>query len=109
MDPVPETLRHLRTLLRPDARLILLLNYSVFEDHHYTERLGLPDLDEEHVASRMLPAYEAAGLQVLSFRFCDSEPPHRTTWGQRLYKGSGRRTLWMEATTAQAPLPAPDG
>lgn len=99
VDPNPDSLRRLRELLRPGARLILLLNYSVFEDPEYVGRLGLPALDEDHVASRMLPAFAAAGLPVQDSGFFDSAP-HRTTWGQRLVKGSGRKTLRIEAMAA---------
>ncbi len=97
VEPDPGILSRLRAVLRPRARLVLLLNYHVFADREYVERLGLPALDEEHVASRMAPAFAESGLPLRSSGFVDGEPPHRTSWGQRLVKGSGRRTLRIEA------------
>ena len=82
-------------LLRPGGRLVALLNASAAEDDAYAEKLDLPPLDEEHVGGRLVPGWEEAGLVDVEWRTLapGEDPPHRTTWGQRLVRGSGRSTV----------------
>jgi 16S rRNA (adenine(1408)-N(1))-methyltransferase len=91
---VPE-LRAIASLLRPGAPLIALLNLSAAEDSAYAEKLELPPLDGEHIGRRLVPGWREAGLDEVEWRALGpgEEPPHRTTWGQRLVRGSGRETL----------------
>ena len=91
-------------LLRPGGRAVALLNASASEDSSYAERLELPPLDEEHVGGSLVPGWRAAGLAVEDARVLDpgEEPPHRTTWGQRLVRGSRRETLLISAVRESA-------
>jgi 16S rRNA (adenine(1408)-N(1))-methyltransferase len=93
--PEPAGLRAVVGLLRPRGRLIALLNASAAEDSAYAERLELPPLDGEHVTERLVPGWRDAGIDDVSWRVLapGEDPPHRTTWGQRLVRGSGRETL----------------
>ena len=93
--PEPGPLAAIAGLLRPGGRLVALLNLSAAEDSAYADRLDLPPLDDAHVRERLVPGWEAAGLEAVEWRPLASgeEPPHRTTWGQRLVRGSGRETL----------------
>jgi hypothetical protein len=100
VEPIPDILRRLRAVLQAGGRLVMLLNYTVFEDPEYIEKLGLPAQDKAYVVSHTLPAFAAYGLTISHYEFLDCAPSHRTTWGQRLVKGSGRRTLRREATAA---------
>ena len=96
--PEPEGLRAVVGLLRPGGRLVALLNASAAEDSAYAERLELPPLDGEHLEGVLVPGWSAAGLGEVSWRVLapGEEPPHRTTWGQRLVRGSGRETAVVE-------------
>ena len=62
----------------------------------YADRLDLPPLeDRRHVHDRLAPAWREAGLADVRWRYlaAGKQAPHRTTWGQRLVRGSGRQTL----------------
>ncbi|HKX26353.1 MAG TPA: class I SAM-dependent methyltransferase [Blastocatellia bacterium] len=95
--PEPEILQSVARLAKPGARFIALLNYSVFKDPDYVERLGLPNLDEETVTLLLEPAYAAAAIRLTGYSRLRAEVPHRTTWGQHLILGSARETLMLEA------------
>ena len=97
--PEPEALAAVAGLLRPGGRLVALLNLSAAEDSAYAERLELPPLDGEHVEGRLVPGWRSAGLADVACRALalGEDPPHRTTWGQRLVRGSRRETLLVSA------------
>jgi 16S rRNA (adenine(1408)-N(1))-methyltransferase len=96
--PEPAGLAAVAGLLRPGGRLVALLNASAAEDSAYAERLELPPLDGEHLREKLVPGWEAAGLREVEWRTLGpgEDPPHRTTWGQRLVRGSGRDTVVVE-------------
>jgi 16S rRNA (adenine(1408)-N(1))-methyltransferase len=81
------------------ARVALLFNQSVFDDPDLRARLGLPAVDLDHVDRVLAPAYARAGLLVRERRVLLASP-RRTTWGQRLVRGAGRRLLAVEAVVA---------
>ena len=91
-------------LLAPGGRIVALLNASTSEDSAYAEKLELPPLDDEHLHGTLIPGWEAAGLEVDEARFLapGEDPPHRTSWGQRLVRGSGRETLLVSAVRPSA-------
>ena len=98
--PDPAGLAAIAGLLRPGGKLVALLNASAAENSSYAERLELPRLEPE----RLVPGWEAAGLAVEEARLLapHQQPPHRTTWGQRLVRGSGRETLLVSAVRSSA-------
>jgi 16S rRNA (adenine(1408)-N(1))-methyltransferase len=79
------------------ATLTLLVNMSVFDDAAYCAKLGLhtPPVFADAACTR--DAYEDAGLRVMRCGADAAELPYRTTWGQRLTKGTQRRVLWLES------------
>jgi 16S rRNA (adenine(1408)-N(1))-methyltransferase len=97
--PDVAVLRSVAGLLRPGGRLVALLNLSAADDPAYAERLELPPLDDDHLGERLVPGWRDAGLErVAWWRLAPGEEPeHRTSWGQRLVRGSGRETLAVEA------------
>ena len=97
--PEPEGLAAVVSWLAGGGRLVALLNASAAEDSAYAERLELPPLDGDHVEGRLVPGWREAGLAEVGARLLapGEEPPHRTTWGQRLVRGSGRETLLVSA------------
>jgi 16S rRNA (adenine(1408)-N(1))-methyltransferase len=93
--PEPSGLGAVVGLLRTGGRLIAVLNASAAEDSAYAEKLELPPLDGEHVGERVIPGWQDAGLVDVSSHAlaAGEDPPYRTTWGQRLVRGSGRETV----------------
>ena len=100
--PEPDGLAAVVGLLRPGGRLVALLNASAAEDSAYAERRELPPLDTAHVEGRLVPGWVAAGLAEVEWRALapGEDPPHRTTWGQRLVRGSGRETVVVSGVRA---------
>lgn len=91
-----DILKAIARLARPGARFVALLNYSVFKDQDYADRIGLPPLTAETIDAVLRPAYEAASISIVSHSFLQKEVPHRTSWGQHLILGSARQTLMIE-------------
>ncbi|HEX8645905.1 MAG TPA: class I SAM-dependent methyltransferase [Thermoleophilaceae bacterium] len=99
-EPEPAGLSAVAGLLAPGGRIVALLNASAAEDAAYAERRDLPALEVERLAA----GWRAAGLAVEDARLLapGEEPPHRTSWGQRLVRGSGRETLLVSAVRSSA-------
>jgi len=94
--PRLEAMRTVVELLAPGGSLVALLNASAGESGAYADRLDLPPLeDPRHVRERLAPGWGEAGLADVRWRYlaAGEPPPYRTTWGQRLVRGSGRETL----------------
>lgn len=107
--PDPRLMPAIVGLLRPGGRLTALLNASAAERATHAERLALPPLDDVAVERRLLPGWHAAGMSAVRARLLDAGevPLQRTTWGQRLIRGSARQTLAI--TGLRAPEGAPGG
>jgi hypothetical protein len=93
--PEPRGLAAIVGLLRPGGRLEAVLNASAADDGAYAEKLDLPPLDGEHLDGRVVPGWRSAGLSDVDWHplAAGEDPPYRTTWGQRLVRGSGRETV----------------
>ena len=94
-EPEPAGLAAIVGLLRPGGRLVAVLNASAAEDGAYAERLELPPLDGDHLREVVIPGWSDAGLVDLECHAlaAGEDPPYRTSWGQRLVRGSGRETV----------------
>lgn len=93
VEPIDPVLAGLVALAEPGASFLFLLNTSVFDDEEYRQRLSLPALDAERARRELVPAYRSAGLEIEDIQEVAGEVPHRTSWGQRLVRGSFRSTL----------------
>ncbi|MDJ0836055.1 MAG: class I SAM-dependent methyltransferase [Acidobacteriota bacterium] len=93
VEPDRKIMADILSLGAPNAGIELLINYYVFTDPGYLERLNLPTLDQAYLKDALLPAYKSLGMVIEEHRFISGQPPHRTSWGQRLSLGSGRETL----------------
>lgn len=98
VEPVPALLERLLAVAAPGARLVVLLNASVFEQDEYRERLALPPLDAERARRELAPAYARLGVELDRIEELAGDAPHRTSWGQRLTRGSARSTLLLAGT-----------
>ncbi|MEQ8442288.1 MAG: hypothetical protein RIM33_01740 [Alphaproteobacteria bacterium] len=96
--PDVSALHGIRTICRDRARLIVLLNYSVFEDRDYLDRLGMGDITDPAESDTLPDHYQDAGFQVETRELFHGDPPTRSAWGRHLVRGSARATLMIEAT-----------
>ena len=99
--PQMDGLRRVVDVLKPGGRLVVLLNASAGEKADHAARLSLPPLeDPSHISQQLVPAWEEAGLRTVHAKLLTGtdQPVPRTTWGQRLIRGSGRTTLYVEGT-----------
>jgi 16S rRNA (adenine(1408)-N(1))-methyltransferase len=98
-EPEATMLRNLGALADPQlpegARFCFLINSSVFDDGDYRDRLALPPLDAKRAHQDLVPAYAAAGWTLEEVEELAGDAPHHTSWGRRLVRGSGRRTLLL--------------
>lgn len=96
---VPEVpvLAAMAALGRTGAKTTLLVNMATFDDAGYCAKLGLPrpPVFADEVLTR--EAYADARLLVLAIDHDARDLPCRTTWGQRLTKGTQRQVLRLEA------------
>jgi 16S rRNA (adenine(1408)-N(1))-methyltransferase len=96
--PNLEILEGIAQLAQPKASLTILINISVFENREYCQKLGLPELTLEKAKTDLTLRYREAGIDIKRVRILDENVPYRTTWGQKLTRGSGnRRTAVLEA------------
>jgi 16S rRNA (adenine(1408)-N(1))-methyltransferase len=95
--PDPALLSAIAATGRAGATLTLLANMATFESAAYCTKLDLPCPPVFASEACTRDAYENAGLRITRFETDAKESPYRTTWGQRLTKGTQRRVLWLEA------------
>ena len=95
----PETtvLASIAALGRCDAAFTLLVNMATFDDAAYCAKLALPCPPVFACKDRTRAAYAEAGLEVMRIDANARTLPYRTTWGQRLTKGTQRQVLHLEA------------
>lgn len=94
--PRTQRMRTVVELTKPGGSVVALLNASAGEPGAYADRLELPPLENRrHVQERLVPGWRDAGLVDVRWRYLSvgERAPSRTTWGQRLVRGSGRETL----------------
>ncbi len=96
-EPSLDHLRLLRAVCKPGASLSVLLNYSVFEDRPYLERLGMGDIEDPAESETLPETYAAAGFRMTHRELIHGDPPVRTAWGRHLVRGSARSTLIIDA------------
>lgn len=97
IEPNHEALKGIARLAQPGATLTILINISIFENHSYCQKLGLPELTLESAKGYLTSSYRKVGIELKHVKLLDKNVPHTTTWGQKLTKGSGsRKTLLLE-------------
>jgi 16S rRNA (adenine(1408)-N(1))-methyltransferase len=89
--PEPERLRAFRALCREGAELHLVFGYDATRERRAVEALRLAEATEERVLGELVPAYAAAGWEVLARRLDDEALESiPTTWAKRLRFGQAR-------------------
>lgn len=99
-EPDVEAMAGVRQCCKPGARLTVLLNYSVFEDRNYLERLGFGAVPDPATNENLQAAYAWAGFLIEQRYVTSGDPSVRTSWGRHLVRGSDRKTLVIEAVAA---------
>ena len=97
--PNVETLSAIKNVFKRQGELTVLLNYSVFEDADYLERLGMGDIVSPIDNPDFHKTYEEAGFAINQFELFAGDPPIRTMWGRHLVRSSQRKTLLISANT----------
>lgn len=87
---------------KPMARLTVYLNYSVFQDADYLDRLGLSGAPDPATDPAILDGYVATGCEPPQRRTFAGDPPFRSQWGRQLTRGSDRLSLLIETRLAGA-------
>jgi 16S rRNA (adenine(1408)-N(1))-methyltransferase len=95
--PEPALLSAIARLGQAGAPLTLLVNMITFDDADYCRRLALPCPPVFADPDRTRTAYAEAGLRVRRLQADIKALAYRTTWGQRLTRGTQRRVLQLEA------------
>ncbi len=96
-EPDLDNMKKIRDLCKPGAELTVFLNYYVFEDREYMERLGFSDIAKPAENEDLPEIYKQAGFQINKSEIFAGDPPFRTMWGRHLVRGSNRTTLLIEA------------
>ncbi len=96
-EPDIDNLKKIRAICKTGAELTVLLNYSVFEDDDYMQRLGMGELKKPADNPDLPDAYRQAGFEVSKSEVFAGDPPVRTMWGRHLVRGSNRTTMLIEA------------
>lgn len=96
-EPAVPYLEGLRQVCKTRAKLSVLLNYSVFEDRPYLDRLGMGDIADPASNPDLPDAYAKAGFEVTLREVIHGDPPIRSAWGRHLVRGSARTTLMIDA------------
>ena len=104
-EPALDHLRSLRGLCKDGAELSVLLNYSVFEDREYLDRLGMGDIIDPADNPDLETVYAAVGFKVTRREVIHGDPPIRSAWGRHLVRGSARTTLIIEAVAEESGTP----
>lgn len=103
VEPAPKLLKNLAAVGAPGAAVTLLINVSIFGDEDYLRRQALPSFAEDRVQEDLVPVYRKCGIELTEIQALAGAVPHRTSWGQRLVRGSARRSLLLRGQISQPP------
>ena len=96
-EPQMAHLQRIRDICKTGAELSILLNYYVFDDDEYLQRLGLGDIEKPAESEKLVGCFEKAGFRIERRELFEGDPPIRTKWGRHLIRGSNRLTLSIDA------------
>jgi 16S rRNA (adenine(1408)-N(1))-methyltransferase len=99
--PVVPLLKNVRRLCAPGAILTVVLGVDPERDHAEVLRLGLPVLDEGHLAVPLAAGYADAGFTVTAVRALTSDDLAlwASSWAKRLAFSRPRPMFQIEART----------
>lgn len=89
LEPSPLILQKISSLAKSSSEILILLNYSMFDDHTYIKKLGLPNLTPSYVDQVLIPEYAKFRLQIVKHAVLSKE--ETTYWGKKLaHEGRGK-------------------
>jgi 16S rRNA (adenine(1408)-N(1))-methyltransferase len=100
--PEVEILSTIAGLGKAGAAITMLVNMSVFDDATYCARLGLPSPPVLADPAETRWKFRQAGFEVTNLIPDVADVPYKTTWGQKLTKGTRRRVLQLDAIVSRA-------
>lgn len=85
-------LRAIASLCLPSAGVEIVFSYDPARDAREAGPLGVALVDEQHVSRALLPAYESAGIPIISTESISQRElaAYETTWAKRLAMGRER-------------------
>jgi 16S rRNA (adenine(1408)-N(1))-methyltransferase len=98
--PDPPVLRSIAGLVRPGGTTEIVLSYDPGHDTGAFASDPLPSLDQARIETELIPAYEAAGLQISRWRRLtqDEALAIPSSWGRRLLHARPREVFLVAAT-----------
>jgi 16S rRNA (adenine(1408)-N(1))-methyltransferase len=102
LEPDESTLQQLEWLLRPGGSWEIVASYDPAHDTGAFAGEALPPLDGAYVDNRLVPAYEASGLQVTESRRMtqDEALALPSNWGRRLLHARPREVFFLAGVLA---------
>ena len=93
------SLKNLRAICAPGARLKVFLGIDSERDRAEIERLGLPILSADYADAVLVVKYRKAGFEIVDIESSPSSrlPEMQTSWARRLQGSSTRSFLRIEA------------
>ena len=94
-----KVLRGLRRIMVDGGLLEVVIGIDAERDRREIERLGLPRLSLDHLTSKLLPRYAAAGFELKEKGILAAhEWPHlQSSWARRLRGNDRRRVVYFIA------------
>jgi len=90
--PSDYTFRKISNLAKPDARLTIVLNRTIYEDVSYFKKLGLQDAQSSATQEAITRSLRKHGFKQVRISY-PSKTELKTSWGQRLTLGSNRSLI----------------
>jgi len=91
--------RNLRRLCGNEARLEVLIGLDARRDQSELTRLKLPELSQEYLKGRLVPAYEANGFKVVDYGILSTSewPEIESSWARKLRHSPTRRLIYLSS------------
>jgi 16S rRNA (adenine(1408)-N(1))-methyltransferase len=101
------TLIELRKIMRPNAKLIVLIGFDPDRDRAELNRLGVSDLSAAYIEEELRARYQAAGLAVESVEILSPSawPEIESSWARKLRGSVNRKLIHLRATVDRVRVP----
>jgi len=94
----PKIIEAIKNLIKPKGTLLLVFGYNLLEEPSETKRLGLEELNADYIKTELIPRYENAGFEVLSFKELTKNELKEinTSWSKKLSSGKPRSIFYLK-------------
>lgn len=96
--PNIETVKTLKNLLKPKSEIEIILGYTQENEPAETERLQLPEINENFVRTQIIPTFETESFKLEEYRNLNkvSLSKFKTTWSKKLSFGKERPLIYIK-------------